>query len=134
MLHYENNENIELEYHASSKTLEVRWLRPLNQDTFTSLWDTIITVVNKHEVENIVLDSTFVTGKREKIQYETRLQQSYPHRLGLPTVKKIAWVRSGNTPYDYEKANHYYKMIKDNFPYIQFESFAHHYEALYWIE
>ncbi len=134
MLNFENLDHIELEYHPESKILEARWLRPLNQVTLANLLHLIVTEANKLMVDNIVLDSTFVHIEREQPRMEDWVQQDNPATFHLLTVRKIAWIRSGDTPYDHEKANHYDTLIKANFPSVQFQSFAHYYEAMYWIK
>lgn len=123
----------ELEYHPEDKILEVRWTGILDAESLVILIRQIVKAANTYAAENILLDATYVEATPSLPVTQEAPVQNYLHRKwNLPTVKKIARVASGFAPYDEAMTKQYATFVLHNAG-LEFQTFTHHYEAMYWI-
>ncbi|QMU28033.1 hypothetical protein [Adhaeribacter radiodurans] len=125
--------NMELEYHPELKMVEVRCIGDFSLDDLALLWLKVIEVINKYEIEKILIDATHVTAKLNFAVDEEQVQQYFAENYPIPVVRKVARVCAGSTPYDEHMANLYQKVLKQNHSASSFGNFQHHYEAMEWL-
>ncbi|QNF34802.1 hypothetical protein HUW51_19480 [Adhaeribacter swui] len=124
---------MELEYHPELKMVEIRWIGILDLEELASLWSKSAGVINKYEIERILLDATHVDVDKSPVIDEDLIKKYFSENYPIPAVKKIARVGAGVTFYDSLMANLYQKILKQNNSNSEFANFQHHYEALDWL-
>src|SRR5919107_1777023 len=103
--------NMELEYHSNLKMVEIRWIGAFNIEDLALLWLKAVTVINKYEIETVLLDATHVTVENSITINEAEVKQYFRENLPIPAGKKIARVCVGSTTYDSQMAQLYQKLL-----------------------
>ncbi|MDQ4139675.1 MAG: hypothetical protein M3142_04050 [Bacteroidota bacterium] len=125
--------NMELEYHLELKMVEVRCIGDFSVEDLALLWLKAVAVINKYEIECVLLDATHVTIRPGFTVDEGHIQQFFSENFPIPAVKKVARVCAGSTGYDERMANLYQRVLKQNDSNSDFANFQHHYEAMEWL-
>ncbi len=125
--------NMELEYHSELKMVEIRWVGPFYVGDLALLWLKAVAVINKFEIEMVLLDATHVSVENSITINEDEVKQYFSENLPIPAVKKIARVCAGATTYDAQMAQLYQKLLEQNKATPEFANFQHHYEAMDWL-
>ncbi len=125
--------NMELEYHPVVKMVEIRWIGAFHIEDLALLWLKAVAVINKYEIEAILLDATHVAVEESITINEEEVKQYFTENLPIPSVKKIARVCAGSTIYDTQMAQLYQKLLELNKATLKFANFQHHYEAMDWL-
>ncbi len=125
--------NMELEYHPDLRMVEIRCIGDFGLEDLATLWLNAIEVINKYEIENVLLDATHVTTKPGLTVDEDQIQLFFKENLPIPAVKKVARVCAGSSPYDTRMASLYGRILKQNNSASAFANFQHHYEAMEWL-
>ncbi len=125
--------NMELEYHAEVKMVEIRWIGPFHIEDLALLWLKAVAVIDKYEIEAVLLDASHVTVENSITINEDQVKQYFTENLPIPAVKKIARVCAGSTTYDAQMAQLYQKLLEQNNATLEFANFQHHYEAMDWL-
>lgn len=127
------SENFELEYTPENKVLELRWIGVLAAEKWDLLIPQLIKAANAYEIENILLDASYVDSQPSiPAVQQVPLQQYFQGMRFIPTLKKIARVASGCGNYDGIIREQYAALLQA-YSGIEFKSFEHYYEAMYWI-
>ncbi|PSR51965.1 hypothetical protein AHMF7605_29080 [Adhaeribacter arboris] len=127
------SENFELEYHPEYKTLELRWIGVLESQKWEILISELIKVANMYQIESLLLDASYVDMQESMpAVQQVPLQQYFKGMRFIPTLTKIARVASGSTDYD-KVVQEQYAALLISYNGIEFKSFEHYYQAMYWI-
>ncbi|PSR52365.1 hypothetical protein AHMF7605_01915 [Adhaeribacter arboris] len=125
--------NMELEYHPEIKMVEVRCIGDFSVEDLALLWLKAVEVINKYEIECVLLDATHVAVRPEFTVDEDQVQQFFSENFPIPAVKKVARVCAGSNGYDERMANLYQRVLQQNDSMSAFANFGHHYEAMEWL-